>query len=261
MSRAPQADWSIQEIARLTGTTSRTLRHYDAVGLLPPTRIATNGYRRYDHHALMRLQRILLLRDLGLGLRAIGRVLDDEPDAVAALAGHRDELVRDKNRIDRQIASIDTTIRKMRRGEGLMASEMFDGFAPEQHEGEVTKRWGEQAYSFGASWWNGKTADEKRAFQAVQAGIAADFVAAASAGLRADSVEVQAIVERHVAWLREVPGTPGYPNGPEADYLLGLAELYAADPRFAAAYEGSGVDATGLIRDAVAFSVENSTKQ
>ncbi|MGO1291066.1 MAG: MerR family DNA-binding transcriptional regulator, partial [Brevibacterium linens] len=33
-------DWSIQEIARLTGTTSRTLRHYDAIGLLPPTSIA-----------------------------------------------------------------------------------------------------------------------------------------------------------------------------------------------------------------------------
>jgi len=261
MSTAPQADWSIQEIARLTGTTSRTLRHYDAIGLLPPTRIATNGYRRYGQRALVRLQRILLLRDLGLGLQAIGRVLDDEPDAMPALARHRDELVRDKNRIDRQIASIDTTIRKMRRGEGLMASEMFDGFAPEQHENEVTKRWGEQAYSSGATWWNGKTADERRAFQAAQADIAADFVEAASRGQRADGAEVQAIVERHVAWLSEVPGTPGYPNGPEADYLVGLAELYAADPRFAAAFESAGVDATGLVRDAVTFYVANATTQ
>lgn len=261
MSGAEGSDWSIHEIARLTGTTSRTLRHYDAVGLLPPTRIATNGYRRYDQIALVRLQRILLLRDLGLGLRAIGRVLDDEPDAVAALARHRDELVRDKNRIDRQIASIDTTIRKMRRGEGLMAQEMFDGFAPEPHETEVTKRWGERAYSTGATWWADKTAAEKREFQAVQAGIAADFVAAASAGLAAHSGEVQAIVERHVAWLREVPGTPGYPNGPEAEYLVGLAELYSADPRFAAAYEGAGVDATGLVRDAIAFWVENETQR
>lgn len=38
-------DWSIREIARLTGTMSRTLRHYDAIGLLPPTSIAANGYR------------------------------------------------------------------------------------------------------------------------------------------------------------------------------------------------------------------------
>ena len=142
-----------------------------------------------------------------------------------------------------------------------MASEMFDGFAPERHETEVTTRWGEQAYSSGAAWWAGKTADEKRAFQAVQAGIAADFVAAATQKLAADSMEVQAIVERHVAWLSEVPGTPGYPNGPEADYLVGLAELYAADPRFAAAYEGAGVDATGLVRDAVAFYADNAIRR
>ena len=36
-------DWSIQEIARLAGTTSRTLRHYDAIGPLAPSRIASNG--------------------------------------------------------------------------------------------------------------------------------------------------------------------------------------------------------------------------
>ena len=93
MSRAPRTDWSIQEIARLTGTTSRTLRHYGDIGLLPPTRVASNGYRRYDQPALVRLQRILLLRNLGLGLTAIARVLDEEPDAVGALTRHRDDLV------------------------------------------------------------------------------------------------------------------------------------------------------------------------
>ncbi|MET0954451.1 MAG: MerR family transcriptional regulator, partial [Cryobacterium sp.] len=61
-------DHSIQDIARLAGTTSRTLRHYGAEGLLPPSRIGQNGYRYYDERALVRLQRILLLRELGLGL-------------------------------------------------------------------------------------------------------------------------------------------------------------------------------------------------
>ncbi len=70
-----EKDWSIQEIARLAGTTSRTLRHYDDIGLLPPSRIAPNGYRHYDAAALVRLQRILLLRELGLGLPQIAEVL------------------------------------------------------------------------------------------------------------------------------------------------------------------------------------------
>ena len=82
-----------------------------------------------------------------------------------------------------------------------MAEEMLDGFAPEQHETEVSERWGAAAYSSGADWWNAKSADEKRAFQSAQAGIAADFVSAAAAGRPVESAEVQAIVERHVAWL------------------------------------------------------------
>ena len=65
------AEWSIQDLARAAGTTSRTLRHYGEVGLLRPSRIGGNGYRYYDQDSLVRLQRILLLRDLGLGLPAV----------------------------------------------------------------------------------------------------------------------------------------------------------------------------------------------
>jgi DNA-binding transcriptional MerR regulator len=66
-------DWSIQDVARMAGTTSRTLRHYDDIGLLKPSRVGSNGYRHYDAAALLQLQRILLLRGLGLGLPANAR--------------------------------------------------------------------------------------------------------------------------------------------------------------------------------------------
>ena len=69
-------EWSIQQIAKLAGTTSRTLRHYDDIGLLSPSSVGHNGYRHYDQAALVRLQRILLLRELGLGLPQIAEVLD-----------------------------------------------------------------------------------------------------------------------------------------------------------------------------------------
>ena len=58
-----------------SGTTSRTLRHYDDIGLLKPSRTGDNGYRHYDQDALVRLQRILLLRELGLGLPAVAEVI------------------------------------------------------------------------------------------------------------------------------------------------------------------------------------------
>jgi DNA-binding transcriptional MerR regulator len=52
-------DWLIAEVARMSGVTARTLRHYDEVGLLPPARIGANGHRYYGEHQLLRLQQIL----------------------------------------------------------------------------------------------------------------------------------------------------------------------------------------------------------
>jgi DNA-binding transcriptional MerR regulator len=68
--------WSIAELARISGVTSRTLRHYDAVGLLPPAWVAGNGWRHYEREQLLRLQQILLLRNLGLGLRGVAEILE-----------------------------------------------------------------------------------------------------------------------------------------------------------------------------------------
>ena len=73
-------EWSIQQIAKIAGTTSRTLRHYGELGLVSPRRIGDNGYRYYDRASLVRLQRVLLLRQLGLGLPQIAEVLERETD-------------------------------------------------------------------------------------------------------------------------------------------------------------------------------------
>jgi DNA-binding transcriptional MerR regulator len=98
-------DWSIQEIAKIAGTTSRTLRHYDDIGLLKPSRTGQNGYRYYDSAALVQLQRILLLRGLGLGLPAIPEALRHETDGVRALGSHLEWLRQEQARLARQAAS------------------------------------------------------------------------------------------------------------------------------------------------------------
>lgn len=57
----------------MSGVTARTLRHYDEIGLLPPALIGANGHRYYREHQLLRLQQILVLRALGVGLPEVGR--------------------------------------------------------------------------------------------------------------------------------------------------------------------------------------------
>lgn len=93
----------ISAVARLSGITSRTLRHYDEVGLLPPSRVGPNGYRYYDGAALVRLQRILVLRELGLPLPAISELLDDTAaeTPAAMLRKHLDHLRGEQLRLDR----------------------------------------------------------------------------------------------------------------------------------------------------------------
>ena len=67
---------TVKEVSRLTGVSVRTLHHYDAIGLLKPTQVTEAGYRLYDGAALERLYMILVYRELGLSLKAIGDILD-----------------------------------------------------------------------------------------------------------------------------------------------------------------------------------------
>ena len=154
-------DWSIQDIAKVAGTTSRTLRHYDSVGLLEPSRIGSNGYRYYDEDALATLQRILMLRDLGLSIPAIADVLSGQRDHAVALRQHLAWLQQEKDRLDHQIESVQTTITKMEGGEQLMAEEMFKGFDHTQYKDEVEQRWGKDAYANSDAWWRSMTDEQK----------------------------------------------------------------------------------------------------
>ena len=244
------ADWSIQDIARIAGTTSRTLRHYDELGLLAPSRIGANGYRHYDRDSLVRLQRILLLRDLGLGLPAIARVLDDRQDAVPALRDHLTWLRGERERLARQIASVEATIHAVEEGEEIVAEEMFDGFDHTQYKEEVEQRWGQDAYAASDRWWRGMTAEERAGWQQRQKQLAADWAAAAARGVDPASEEAQTLAQRHWEWLAEIPGTPGHgAGGPPAAYLTGLGDMYVADPRFAANY--GGTEGATFVRDAL----------
>ena len=255
-------EWSIQQIAKLAGTTSRTLRHYDDIGLLPPSSIGHNGYRYYDRTALVRLQRILLLRELGLGLPQIADVLEREIGEESALEAHLAWLRQEQDRLTRQIASVQNTIDALREGEGLMAEDMFDGFDHTQYKDEVEQRWGKKAYADSDRWWRSMSADEKAAWRQRVADLGRDWIAAAEAGIAPDSDEAQALAKRHVEWLTGIPGTPaaaaGSGGGDIKGYVLGLGEMYVADPRFGANYATSdgGTRGAEFVRDALRVYAE-----
>src|SRR4051794_17087964 len=71
--------FGIGSVARLAGVSPRTLRYYDEIGLLRPVWVdPVTGYRWYGPGQLHRLHRILALRDLGVRLADIARLLDED---------------------------------------------------------------------------------------------------------------------------------------------------------------------------------------
>lgn len=71
--------YGIGTVARLAQVSTRALRHYDELGLLKPARVdPMTGYRYYTPGQVLRLHRLLVLRDLGVPLTEIGELLDDD---------------------------------------------------------------------------------------------------------------------------------------------------------------------------------------
>src|SRR5260370_7213909 len=69
--------FSIGEFARLGGVSVRTLRHYDEIGLLRPATVDPDtGYRGYSAARLGQISRIIALKELGLSLAQVRRLLD-----------------------------------------------------------------------------------------------------------------------------------------------------------------------------------------
>jgi DNA-binding transcriptional MerR regulator len=239
-----EQEWSIGALAGAAGVTARTLRHYDDLGLVRPSRTDGSGRRYYDRSGLLRLQRVLLLRDMGVPLAEVADLLDGEADPVAALRVHAARLVQERDRVDRQLAAVAATVVALEEGRELVADEVLDGFDHTVHEAEVTERWGSDAYARGDRWWRALSAEERAAFQQEQQAIAAAFAAAARAGRLAASADVQELAERQVAWLRRSGDVP-------AERVAGLGQLYVDDPRFREQYDRHGSGTAVLVRDAL----------
>jgi MerR family transcriptional regulator, thiopeptide resistance regulator len=123
-----EVSWSIQQVARMAGVTARTLRYYDEIGLLRPARVGANGYRYYEQEQLLRLQQILLLRELGMDLTAVGAVVDGVRDQLEVLRAHQERLLAEGARLQRLAHTVAVTIAHLEEGTDMAAEEMFQGF-------------------------------------------------------------------------------------------------------------------------------------
>lgn len=229
--------YQVKEVARLAGVSVRALHHYDEIGLLAPSSRTKAGYRLYSDDDLLRLQQILIGRELGMPLEEIKRSLDDPSfDRRAALEKQREELAVRAERAAAMLRAIDATLAALPNDEGRTMREMnkdeiaalFNGFDPALYEDEVKERWGKtDAYEESARRTNKYTKADWERYKAESESIMTDAAQLFRSGASANGDDPMAVAERHRLSLDRW----FYPCAPAMH--AGLADMYEADARFA----------------------------
>lgn len=107
----PSAEtWTIGQLASSVGVSVRSLRHYDAIGLVRATRTAS-GHRRYRPSDAVRVRHVLALQMVGLSLAEVGEVIDGDDALLAALIRVR------RRELDDRIADLELVRRRIRTAE------------------------------------------------------------------------------------------------------------------------------------------------
>lgn len=244
--------WSIQEVSNFSGLTSRTLRHFEEIGLLIPAGRDHSGARMYSKENLTALQRIMLLREQNIALKEIKEILDGTLDDLLALQRHKQFIQDEIVRLHRIEESISHTISYIEKEKELNASEMFDGFDHSLYEIEVQERWGEtEAYKESKSRTSRYTKENFADAKKESESAVLMFVSAMDAGLPPESLEAKRAAEAHRQAI-----TNWYYNC-SYDMQLELAKMYLADPRFAKYYESQRTGLTQYVHDAIQANTKN----
>jgi DNA-binding transcriptional MerR regulator len=246
-------DYTVKQVAKLSGVSIRTLHHYDEIGLLKPARVGANGYRYYGRDELLRLQQILLHRELGFALDEIRQVLGAaEFDRKAALRAHRERLEREIARYRRLVKTLDATLAALE-GKAEMNDEiLYHGFSPEkqaQHEAWLVNRFGSRVQfridEAKARMQHWTQADHDRHLHEVEA-IQTALVEAMAAEKPADCADVHELIRRLHDWIGR-----GWNSTPGREAFTRLADVYAEHPDFRARYESRRAGLTDYLVTAI----------
>lgn len=109
---------TIGELARATGLSVRTIRYWSDEGALPPATRSAGGYRLYDAGSVARLELVRTLRELGLGLTDVRRVLTGETTVAQVAAAH--------------VAALDARIRSLKVTRGVLSTVARRGSTAEE---------------------------------------------------------------------------------------------------------------------------------
>lgn len=248
-------EYTVKQLAELSGVSARTLRYYHQIGLLIPGRLSNAGYRLYGPSDVDRLQQILFYRELGFALADISALLDNPNfDRKTALQSHLSALKAQQSRLNSLILTVEKTIQQETGGISMTDSEKFNGFKAaliEENEtrygDEIRARYGDAAVDQTNANISSMTSEQyeewKRLEQEIRTGLEQAVLSQADPG----SEVGKQLTELHRRWL----SCTWSQYSPAAH--KGLAQMYICDERFTTYYDHRVPGCAAFLRNAIQF--------
>lgn len=229
---------NIKQVTKLTGLTSKTLRHWEKVGLLKAQRLE-NDYRSYNEDDLTRIFYITSLRRFDLPLEAIKKIILEQTDEKTALAEHLSLLKRKQEEL---FLLIENLSEKLEKEDYQMSEKDFDLLKKEQiakneaqYGAEIRAKYGEKVIDD----FNQKFLSQSQKEMEEKTTLHDKIVEMIeSAYEKNDEKLAQEAVQLHQNWIKSYWGAENF--SPEAH--LGLFQMYCDDERFRANYNKKHAD-------------------
>lgn len=224
--------YKVNEVAKMSGTSVRTLHYYDQINLLKPTTVTPAGYRLYSDDDLERLQQILFFKEIGFSLQDIKRILDSPGfDRKKALLAHKELLLQKKARLETVIQTVEKSIASMEGGTHMEKKDMFEGFDMTEIERHMKEYKEEARQMYGKEMVDAVYERTSRYSKGDWANIAKTYGSIYQRVIQAmDKGPAAPEVQEAVADLRKYITDHFYDCTPEI--FRGLGDLYVQDERF-----------------------------
>lgn len=250
-------EYSIKEMAKMAGISTRTLRYYDEIKLLKPAKVSISGYRIYTSREVNILQQILLYKELGFELGEIKRIIyTPNFNYQDALKTHLKNLLDKRNKLGRLIINVKNSLNALEGGLTMKDEEKFIGLKEELISENETLYGKEIRHNYGD-----KVVDEanmkllkmsKEDYETSQK-LASEILLGLKIALETNdpkSDEAQKVALLHQKWLKYY-----WPNYSKEAHL-NLVDMYVSDERFSSYYDKAGKGATILLKDAVNYFLQ-----
>lgn len=248
-------EYTVKQLADLSGVSARTLRYYDQIDLLKPSYITEKNYRIYEEKQVDRLQQILFFRSLDFPLNKVKKIMDDTNySELGALNTQKQLLITQRKHLDSLLANIQNTIDNYKGDITMTDTEKFAAFKEkaivdnEKEFGkEIREKYGDEEIRQANLKYGNLTEIQFDQMKTLEKQMIADLNKLVLVP-EMDSKLAKKIYQEHRDWLGF-----SWPNYSKEAHR-GLVQMYVNDRRFAKYYDNkAGQPVTELLKKVVDF--------